>query len=276
MHNSIKHNRHRSWYFYFILFTFFLYSINAGADENNQINWAYQVGVGDGISTGTQENANIYKLPFSYTIENFNDYDWQLKLNFPLTIGLYNIETEEQNIDLDFLAIIPGIELKIPLRDNWILMPLVNFGLGKSTSGDNIQYLYSVGIKHHVLFDWKQFDFTFGNTLRYDGYFSDSNGYSDSTPLFSTGIDIRFPLGIKLFKNPGYLSFYGMNYYYFDGIAIDVDTKKIHIYTQWELGLTFSTVPNLKIWWFSIERVGIGYRFGDGFSAVRLVFGMPF
>jgi hypothetical protein len=276
MHNSIKHNRNRSWYFYFILFVCFLNSINAGADENNQINWAYQVGVGDGLSTGTQENANIYKLPFSYTIENFNDYDWQLKLNFPLTIGLYNIENEEQNIDLDFLAIVPGIELQIPLQDNWILMPLVNFGLGKSTSGDNIQYLYSVGIKHHVLFDWKQFDFTFGNTLRYDGHFSDSNGYSGSTPLFSTGIDMRLPLGIKLFKNPGYLSIYGMNYYYFDGIAIDVDTKTIQIDTQWELGLTFSTVPNWKIWWFSIDRVGIGYRFGDGFSSIRLVFGMPF
>jgi len=50
----------------------------------------------------------------------------------------------------------------------------------------------------------------------------------------------------------------------------------IQIDTQWELGLTFSTVPNWKIWWFSIDRVGIGYQFGDGFSAMRLVFGMPF
>lgn len=276
MPNLIRQNRNRPWYFYFILFTFLLFAINAGADENNQINWAYQAGAGDGVSTGTDENANIYKLPFSYTIDDVTDHGWQLKFNFPLTIGIYNIKAEDENIDLDFLAIIPGIELHIPLRDNWILMPLTNLGLAKSTSGSNIEYLYSVGIKHHVLFDWKPFDFTFGNTLRYDGHFSGSNGYSDSTSLFSTGLDMRFPLGIKLFKNPGYLSLYGMNYYYFDGVVIDVDTKRIQIDMQWELGFTLSTIPNWKIGWFSIERVGIGFRLGDGFSAVRLVFGMPF
>lgn len=278
MHNSTAHSQNRSWSLYFILFISFLFSINAGAAENNsdKINLTYQVGAGDGVMTGTQESVNIYKLPFSYTFEDFNKKKWNLKLNFPLSIGVYNIEAEEDNTDLDFLAIIPGIELHIPLRENWILMPLADFGFGKSTSGDSIQYLYSVGIKHHVLFGWKPFDFTFGNTLRNEGYFSGSNDGSDNTSLFTTGLDMKFPLGIKLFKKPGYLSFYGMNFYYFDGIEIDVDTKTIHIDTQWELGLTLSTIPNLKIWWFSIERIGIGYRFGDGFSAIRLVFGMPF
>jgi len=252
--------------------------MNAGAAEDNsgQINWLYQVGVGDGIMTDTQENVNIYKLPFSYMFEDFNEKNWNLKLNFPLSIGVYSIEAEEQNIDLDFIAIIPGIELHIPLRENWVLIPLADFGFGKSTSGESIQYLYSVGIKHHVLFEWRLFDFTFGNTLRNEGYFAGGNGGADNTSLFTTGLDMKFPLGIKLFKKPGYLSFYGMNYYYFEEIEIDVDTKTIQIETQWELGLTLSTIPSLKIWWFSIERVGLGYRFGDGFSAIRLVFGMPF
>ena len=140
------------------------------------------------------EMLNIADLSKHERFEDFNKKNWNLKLNFPLSIGVYNIEAEEDNIDLDFLAIIPGIELHIPLRENWILMPLADFGFGKSTSGNSIQYLYSAGIKHHVLFGWKLFDFTFGNTLRNEGYFSGNNGGSNNTSLFTTGLDMKFPL----------------------------------------------------------------------------------
>ena len=156
-------------------------------------------------------------------------------------------------------------------------MPLMSFGLGKDASGGDLQYLYTMGIKHHVLFGWEKLDFTFGNTLRNDGYFTDGNDNNDNVLLFSTYLDMRFPLGLNLFNKAGYLSLYGVNYYYFDDAkVIDSETKTIEVDTQWELGITFSSIPNWKIWFFEIERVGVGYRFGDGFSAVRLVFGMPF
>ena len=115
------------------------------------------------------------------------------------------------------------------------------------------------------------------NTLRNDGYFTDGDEPSDNIPLFSTGLDMRLPLGFNLFGKPGYFSLYGVNYYYFDNLnVIDSEQKTIEIDIQWELGITFSSIPNWKIWFFEIELVGLGYRFGDGFSAVRLVFGMPF
>jgi len=266
----------------YIFWIFIMANIVAGIahandNDSNAINWAFQVGLGDGFSIGTQENANVYKLPFSYTTRHLRDYEWGLKLKFPLTVGVYNIETADKDIDLDVLAIVPGIELQIPVRDNWILIPLLNFGLGKNTSGGDLQYLYSVGIKHHVFFGWKNLDFTFGNTLRNDGYFTDGNDNSDNVPLFSTYLDMRFPLGFNLLNKSGYLSLYAINYYYFDDVTvIDSETIPIEVDTQWELGITFSSIPSWKFWFFEIERVGLGYRFGDGFSAIRLVFGMPF
>jgi hypothetical protein len=76
---------------------------------------------------------------------------------------------------------------------------------------------------------------------------------------------------------PGLYSLYVVNYYYFDDVkVIDSETETIEVDTQWELGITFSSIPNWEIWLFEIERVGLGYRFSDGFSSVRLVFGMPF
>jgi len=82
---------------------------------------------------------------------------------------------------------------------------------------------------------------------------------------------------LNLFSKAGYASLYGVHYYYFDDVeVIDSETKTIEVDTQWELGVTLGSIPNWKIWWFEIERVGLGYRFGGGSSAIRLVFGMPF
>lgn len=263
------------WIFFIITVTFG----NAHADDvdSTSLNWAYQSGLQDGFFIGTQENAHIYKLPISYTLRDFNDHKWALKLKLPLTVGIYDIEAGNRNIDLNVMSVVPGIELQMPVNDNWILMPSVNFGFGKDTSSGGFRYLYSLGIKHHVFFRWKQFDFTFGNRFRYDGYSAEGNGRSGHIPTFDTGLDMRFPLGFNLFKKPSYLSFYGVYHHYFDGVTVIYAIEKsFEVDNQQELGLTLSTIPSWKIWALPIDRVGIGYRFGDRFSSVRLVFGMPF
>jgi hypothetical protein len=70
---------------------------HANDNDSNAINWAFQTSLGDGFSIGTQENANVYKLPFSYTTKHLRDYEWGLKLKFPLTVGVYNIETADKD-----------------------------------------------------------------------------------------------------------------------------------------------------------------------------------
>jgi len=249
----------------------------ACATSSATINWAYQNSLGEDVSVGTQESAIVFKLPFSYSSGHLRDYGRGLKFQFPLTVGIYNIKGTDEDIDLDILALVPGIEYHVQVLDNWVLIPMVNFGLGKETSRGDVQYLYSIGIKHRVFFEWEKADFVFGNTLRDDGNFNTENEQEDDILLFSTGLDIRYPLGFNLFKKTRYISLYGVHYYYFDDvIVIGSEAKSIEIDTQWELGVTLLSVPKWKIWLFTFERVGIGYRFGDRFSAIRLVFGMPF
>ena len=45
---------------------------------------------------------------------------------------------------------------------------------------------------------------------------------------------------------------------------------------QWELGITFGTERTVYFWKVPVPRIGFGYRFGDGLSIFRLVFGAPF
>jgi hypothetical protein len=246
-------------------------------NDGDAINWAYQEALDDGFYFGTQENAQVYDLPLSYTFRSLENEDWGLELKFPITIGIYNIESEKEDIDINLLAVVPGIEFQFPVRNNWILMPVGHLGLGRDTSGGDLIYIYSVGIRSHVLFGWDKLDFTFGNALRNKGYFTGGGGPDDNFSTFDTGLDMRFPMGFRMFGKDGYFSIYGINYYFFDKtIVIDSEKNSIEVNCQWEIGITLSTIPSWKIWFFEIERLGVGYRFGNSFNAVRLVFGMPF
>jgi hypothetical protein len=266
----------------FLFLNFFLVTNIFGtslADETDSLslNWAYQSGIGDGLFIATPENAHIYNLPFSYTFRNVDNQNWALEIKFPLTVGIYNIEASRREIDLDIMAVQPGVELQIPLRENWLLMPSTSFGAGKDTSGGRWRYLYAGCIKHQVFIERKKLDITFANALRYDGYSAEGNGRNGYIPSFITGLDIRFPMGFNLFNKPGHLSFYGVYHHYFDGVAVVFsEEKKFEVNNQRELGFTIGTIPGWRVWRFPIERIGFGYRSGGRFSSVRLVFGMPF
>ena len=45
---------------------------------------------------------------------------------------------------------------------------------------------------------------------------------------------------------------------------------------QFELGVTLGTTEPVRVLGIALPRVGLGYRFGNGLSAYRLVFGGPF
>ena len=246
-------------------------------NDGDAINWAYQESLDDGFYFGTQENAQVYDLPLSYAFRSLENDDWGLELKFPITIGLYNIESEKEDVDINLLAVVPGIEFQFPVRNNWILMPVGHLGLGSDTSGEDLIYIYSVGIRSHVLFGWNIFSFTLGNAFRNKGYFTGGGGADDNFSTFDTGLDMRFPMGFRIFGKDGYFSIYGINYYFFnETIVIDSEKNSVEVNSQWEIGITLSTIPKWKIWFFEIERLGVGYRFGNNFNAVRLVFGMPF
>lgn len=265
-----------------LLFPFLFLLCSPGissADEagSRAVNWAYQSSLGAGVYIGEQEDARIYNLPLSHTFRDINEAGWALKLTLPLTVGIYNIQSADRDINVDVTSVVPGFELHMPVRDNWVLIPFAGFGVGKDTSGGKERYLYSLGIKHYVYFPWETVDFTFGNTLRHDGLTAGGGGNRSGITSLRAGLDARFPMGFNFPLNPGYLSIYGVFLHYFDrAIALYTEEKDFEMKDQGEFGITLSSIPSWKIWRLSIDRLGIGYRSGDRISTLRVVFGMPF
>jgi hypothetical protein len=45
---------------------------------------------------------------------------------------------------------------------------------------------------------------------------------------------------------------------------------------QYEVGFTLGATEPLRVWGIKLPRVGFGYRFGEGLSVYRVVFGSPY
>ncbi|MEN8780391.1 MAG: hypothetical protein ABF292_04710 [Desulfobacterales bacterium] len=245
--------------------------------DSDRFNYGFLEQYRDGFYIGTNENASVYQLPLSFTVRNLRDYDWGLKLRFPVDIGIFNIDSGDGDIDFDLLSLSLGMELQFPVRDFWIVMPLFTVGGAKDLSGGPSKFIYSSGIKSHLLFDLDPFDLTLGNALRNSGYTTFSGGPRDNFWSIETGLDVRFPLGLKIYRKELLLSIYGVNYL-FPGEVVVVESKPdpIEVRLQWEAGLTLSSKEGWKILFFDLARVGVGYRFGEDLASLRLFIGMPF
>jgi hypothetical protein len=65
-----------------------------------------------------------------------------------------------------------------------------------------------------------------------------------------------------------------VNYLYANLEFLQSLSSSFEVDVQNEFGFTVGTSD--EFWWSSNPRVGLGYRFGSNFYAVRIVFGMPF
>jgi hypothetical protein len=248
-------------------------------DKREPVNWAFATHLGTGIYTASGRAVQVYTLPFSHGFRDAKEYNWGLKVKFPVTLGFYDFELKdiiESGIpsDVTTLSILPGLELEFPIRENWSLMPFADLGAGYNFSADWVTYIYSAGIKSLVIFPWQVFECRFGNKLLFAGFNTPEASVSDSFWSFETGLDLRHPLWFTVRGHPMNWSVYFVNYLYANLEFLRFLSDDFNIDVQNEFGVTVGTSD--KFWWSGNPRLGLGYRFGPDFYAIRIVFGMPF
>jgi hypothetical protein len=260
-------------------------TVEANDDDDGLIHYAFATFLGTGVYHTSGRTVQIYQLPMSYMLRDLENNNWGLLLRFPVTVGLFDFKFDDildfdLPDELETITFVPGLEFQFPVTDDWLLMPYGDFGFGKDLSGGDLTYIYSAGIGSKFYFAWKDKDFTLGNNLRYAGYRSSDGNGGDYYVSFETGLDMRFPSGFSVGGWETNFSLYAINFIYLKDLEFFRVVRNffdpVEVYLQYEVGLTFGTKRIAKVWLFKIPRVGIGYRFGDNLSIVRLVLGMPF
>ncbi len=236
-------------------------------------------------SSGTQTDVQaqallLYRIPFGYHLRTIADDGWGLRLTFPVSFSAVRIEglSEVGTLvkKLGVLAIVPGLELEIPVTARLRLRPFAEVGFGGGTEGGGTEALYGTGLRARIdPPQVKRVRLTFGGSAMYRKLAASGDQY-DGHATFEGAIDAQFPLGFTVQTRPArggpYLIARG-----FDGLALRRDAAEpIELHHQIEAGVSFSTEPDLRIWRITLPWLAAGYQFGDHLSGVRFYMMFPF
>jgi hypothetical protein len=267
-------------------------AVLAQTDEDNTevtVNYVYaaQLGIG-GYEVGGLK-VEVYTLPLSQTFDLDPDdtpgdggRPWRLKVKAPVNLGLYDFSGTDTDgspvtASVQTLAVIPGLELQIPMSDSWTLKPFVDAGLGRNLASDgHFAYIYTVGAKSLVEQPWNDYTLMLGN-----GVFLAGNGtFGDSVEDYSaieTGLGIRRAVGFDMWGIEPDLGVYGIYYYYPEALEFQrYRQSTLKVRNQFEIAMSLGSADSFEIGPFANPRIGVGYIFGDGLEVLRINFGFPF
>jgi len=141
------------------------------------VNYVYAGQLGFGAYELGGLSVQIYKLPLAYTFPFGKNQAWEVKVKMPLVYGRYKFKTPQQISEqqikqsetVESVSVVPGIELQLPLHRRWSLRPFVEWGPIKDFSGGPWSYVYAIGARSLLSYDWRRFQVNFGNALLYAG-----------------------------------------------------------------------------------------------------------
>jgi hypothetical protein len=250
--------------------------------EAQLAHFAFASQLGSGVYSVSGRTIQIYRLPLGWAVAEPSGRRPGLRLKLPATIGLYDFKARdviESGLpdQLDTLTLALGAEFDFALGD-WHLLPYVEAGRAWDAGGDADATLYSASV--HARRDWSRDEYLwrFSTGVAYAGLRLDGSGEDADLLRLEAGFESRRPVGFDIAGNAAEGGAYLLAEWYADRPeeAVVRSAADGRIPAQLEVGLTLGTRPVLKLWGLPLPRVGLAYRFGDGVSVYRLVFGSPF
>jgi hypothetical protein len=225
------------------------------------------------------EVIQLYRLPLSFHLRNLDMHPWGLKVTFPVSLTSLQIEGVSSLVSfvqkLRIAAIIPGLEMEIPIGTRTMVRPFAEVGIGRGSNGSSAEVMYGAGVRAHTFQQLRSLHLTYGGSAAGRKAPALANSY-DEYGAFEAGIDAQLPLGFRVRNNPARGGVYVIGRG-FDGLELERDGQPpITLRGQLEIGASFSTAPDLRIWKIRLPWLAGGYQFGDNLSGVRFCLQFPF
>ena len=262
----------------FINFCFVVTSVNA-AGENESANYAFANYLGSGIYRTSEQDATVINMPFSYQMEADDGIDFKIRL--PVSVGFFDFEVNDIPDDgipttLDTLSFVPGLEFDYLYSDQLEIVPYVDLGwAGNLTTGSDTA-VYSSGISALYKLDGGDYDPLWVNRLYYAGYYTLDTHNKEGYAAFQTGFDLGLPNRFDVLGRSIQPTLFAVSYWYFVDLTFDAPgSKDVSISSSYEVGFTFASEKPVGYSFMTLDRLGMGYRFGKDFYAWHLLFDLP-
>jgi len=253
----------------------------AATDPSSLVNHAYTVS-DTAFSNVVGQSVQAVRLPISYTLRSMEDHAWGATLHFPVSIGLHEFQASdafggELRENVATVSAMAGVEFQVPTGKLWVLRPFAELGAGTDFDDEEVAYIYSTGIRGVAEVPREKRLYRFGLGLDYDGATLAGGGPSDGFTTLETGLDVRFPISRSLASRGADWSVYAIRRRFLEALTFDqLNGETIELRNQNELGVTLGFDRPFGFWLLNISRIGIGVRFGEKLSSVRILFGVPF
>jgi len=225
------------------------------------------------------EVIQLYRIPFSFHLRTLDMHRWGLRVTFPVSLtslqidGVSNLGSFVRKLRVS--AIIPGLEMEIPVGARTLVRPFGEMGIGRGSGPSATEVMYGAGVRARTMQPLGRLHLTYGGSIagRKRPALTDSH---DEYASFEGGVDAQLPLGFSLRNNPARGGVYVIGRA-FDGLELERNGQPpIVLRGQFELGASFSTAPDLRIWKIRLPWLAVGYQFGETLSVVRFYLKFPF
>ena len=250
--------------------------------EQAVIDFGFATQLGSGVYTMSGRTLQVYKLPFGYEFDHAADARVRARLTLPVTLGFLDfepIDVVQTGLprSLDSLSFVPGLTLEVMLSPRWRLEPFVEAGVAEDRATDADQRIHAAGLRS--IYDlrneataWQLYD-----EILYTSVEQRSLDRTDDFTRLRLGVTARRPFDIAGYGRRADYLVYGYTDLFLDTPDSPLNGEEDEGGdAQFEFGVTFGTTEPLRLWRIPLPRIGLGYRFGDGLSVYRLVFGTPF
>jgi hypothetical protein len=248
--------------------------------------WAYAPAFGAGVyRLGDGSEARIYRLPLSIRVRKTPEWDDDarggpgVRLLLPITAGIANdgreiLPLRRLSDPLEQTAVLPGVELELPVGEIWTVRTGAQFGYGEERTGSSRSArLAAAGIRSRLRWEKAPGRPALISGLLWAG-FDASDGARGSLLRLTTALEFDIPVprwqwrgqSMRLlphilddrYLRPAPALALGPN-----GDAGEVDEES-------QIGLAVGREQGFKILFFRFDSLGVAYRFSDHSSGIRL------
>jgi hypothetical protein len=247
--------------------------------EADPLNHAYSVYLGTGYYVSNGQSVFVFRAFPKFRIRSEEEHRFGVRIRLNFTFGFYNLQPGDF-LDLEIpsrvstFAFVPGVEFPIKINETWTLMPFFDVGLATDTEFRDKTVVTGFGVRSRALWETRPLDYLlWGEGIAARNRAVDA-GTEDGYTVLRADLDLRRLVEYRLFKRGFDLGLLAGADWYLDPILVGlIEDTDFEISQRYEIGLTTGPTVRwkfLKV--FTMPRVGISYRFGEGFGTWAIRF----
>ena len=142
----------------------------------------------------------LYRVPLSFHVRSMDKHPWGLRVTFPVSLSSLSIKGVSDVggfvEKLGIAAIIPGLEVEIPVGSRPLVRPFGEVGIGKG-SDSSAEVFYGAGLRAHTTADPKKLHVTYGGMIS-GRKTPEFDGTDARYVRYEGGADVQVPLGFSV------------------------------------------------------------------------------